>query len=362
MNYVKTQNAEDDEAVRDEYKRAIKTVGVEFRSSKLWEHWIKWELEKKQWRNVAEIYDKLLTIPNQLYTTHFENFTKFVNEHHPKELLDTDDFLTFRKEVLDELRAANPEGDLLTTGGDDDAPPGADDDEPPPGEETDTANITVKSDEEIAGIRKLYIASREKIHKENEKQVSKRWTFEEGIKRPYFHVKPLEKSQLKNWKDYLDFEIEQGDNERCRVLFERCLIACAFYEEFWHKYARHLSEAEKDDELREVYKRACTIHLQKKPALHLQWAALEEKQGNFDAADDILNNMEKNVPDLLQLAYRRINIARRKKDTDKAEELFTHYIEKFKDNEMLAVPMTIKYARFAARVLNDTEKSKKILK
>ena len=37
--------------------------------------------------------------------------------------------------------------------------------------------------------------------------MSKRWVFEEGVKRPYFHVKPLEKAQLKNWKEYLGSEI-----------------------------------------------------------------------------------------------------------------------------------------------------------
>lgn len=46
-------------------------------------------------------------------------------------------------------------------------------------------------------------------------------------------MKPLERCQLKNWKEYLDYEIEQGDKARIIVLFERCLIACALYEEFW---------------------------------------------------------------------------------------------------------------------------------
>lgn len=59
------------------------------------------------------------------------------------------------------------------------------------------------------------------------------------IKRPYFHVKPLEKSQLKNWKDYLDFEIEAGDHERVVILFERCMIATALYEDFWLKVRNH---------------------------------------------------------------------------------------------------------------------------
>lgn len=55
------------------------------------------------------------------------------------------------------------------------------------------------------------------------------------IKRPYFHVKPLERAQLRNWRDYLDFELAGGNPERTIVLFERCVIACALYEEFWVK-------------------------------------------------------------------------------------------------------------------------------
>ena len=36
------------------------------------------------------------------------------------------------------------------------------------------------------------IDRRRKQHLYNEKEVSKRWNYEEAIKRPYFHVKPLE--------------------------------------------------------------------------------------------------------------------------------------------------------------------------
>lgn len=107
------------------------------------------------------------------------------------------------------------------------------------------------------------------------------------IKRPYFHVKPLDKAQLKGWHAYLDWEMQESkgahdapppppppaapapeaatedgeaeskgeveenqqpeqdtpkaavekvsNHKRVLVLFERCLIACALYEEFWLK-------------------------------------------------------------------------------------------------------------------------------
>ena len=45
---------------------------------------------------------------------------------------------------------------------------------------------------------------------------------------------------MKNWESYLDFEISEGDHERTVTLFERCLIPCALYEQFWIKYARYM--------------------------------------------------------------------------------------------------------------------------
>ncbi|MBN3319539.1 PRP39 factor, partial [Atractosteus spatula] len=127
-------------------------------------------------------------------------------------------------------------------------------------------------------MRHRVIETRQEVFNHNEHEVSKRWTFEEGIKRPYFHVKPLEKAQLNNWKEYLDFEIENGTPERVVVLFERCLIACALYEEFWIKYAKYL-ENHSIEGVRHVYMKACTMHLPKKPMLHFLWAAFEEQQG-----------------------------------------------------------------------------------
>lgn len=44
------------------------------------------------------------------------------------------------------------------------------------------------------------------------------------------------------------------------------------------KYAKYL-EGFSTDGARHVYKKACSIHLPKKPAIHLLWAAFEEQQG-----------------------------------------------------------------------------------
>ncbi|KAB1208577.1 Pre-mRNA-processing factor 39 [Morella rubra] len=62
--------------------------------------------------------------------------------------------------------------------------------------------------------------------------------FEANIQRSYFHVEPLEASQLENWHHYLDFVEMQGDFDWAVKLYERCLIPCANYPEYWMRYVQ----------------------------------------------------------------------------------------------------------------------------
>ena len=50
--------------------------------------------------------------------------------------------------------------------------------------------------EENYNMRERIIAIRKKIFKSTEEKVQLRWKFEDAIKRPYFHMKPLERGQL----------------------------------------------------------------------------------------------------------------------------------------------------------------------
>lgn len=136
-------------------------------------------------------------------------------------------------------------------------------------------------DPEVNAVREKVIAIRKVVHDANKTEVNKRWVFEDAIKRPYFHVKPLERIQLKNWREYLDFETGTGNHRRVVILFERCVIACALYEDFWQRFAFYMEVHDCVDGCRNVYERACNVHLPSKPHIHLAWAAFEEKHGNF---------------------------------------------------------------------------------
>ncbi|KAL2930736.1 Pre-mRNA-processing factor 39, partial [Bienertia sinuspersici] len=64
--------------------------------------------------------------------------------------------------------------------------------------------------------------------------------FEQNIHRPYYHVKPLDDSQLHNWHRYLDLVEMEGDFDWAVKLYERCLISCAHYAEFWMRYVDYV--------------------------------------------------------------------------------------------------------------------------
>uniref|UniRef100_A0A8C7J4Z8 Pre-mRNA-processing factor 39 n=1 Tax=Oncorhynchus kisutch TaxID=8019 RepID=A0A8C7J4Z8_ONCKI len=212
---------------------------------------------------------------------------------------------------------------------------------------------------EIENMRHKVIESRQEVFNQNEQEVSKRWAFEEGIKRPYFHVKALEKTQLSNWKEYLEFEIENGTPERVVVLFERCLIACALYEDFWMKYAKYL-ESYSIEGVRHVYRKACTIHLSKKPNIHLLWAAFEEQQGNIEEARGILKSLEEVVPGLAMVRLRRVSLERRHGNLEEAEALLSEAMASGKNASETSF-YAVKLARQLLKVQRSLTKARKVL-
>ena len=56
-----------------------------------------------------------------------------------------------------------------------------------------------------------YIAIREEIYKKAKEFDSKICDFENAIRRPYFHVRPLNLAELENWHNYLDFMEREDD-------------------------------------------------------------------------------------------------------------------------------------------------------
>ncbi|XP_056619960.1 pre-mRNA-processing factor 39 isoform X1 [Triplophysa dalaica] len=335
-------DGEAENRIRASYEHAVLACGTDFRSDRLWEAYINWETEQNKLANVTAVYDRILCIPTQLYSQHFQKFKEHVQDNNPKYFLSEEEFVQLRVELAN---ANRPDGD--------DAPG----EELPPGVED--LPDPAKRVTEIENMRHKVTETRQEIFNHNEHEVSKRWAFEEGIKRPYFHVKALEKTQLNNWREYLDFELENGTPERVVVLFERCLIACALYEEFWIKYAKYL-ESYSVEGVRHIYKKACTIHMPKKPTVHLLWAAFEEQQGNIDEARRILKEVEEGVPGLAMVRLRRVSLERRHGNMDESEALLRDAIANGRNSGESSF-YAVKLARQLVKVQKSIDKAKTVL-
>ncbi|XP_075048671.1 pre-mRNA-processing factor 39 isoform X2 [Mixophyes fleayi] len=325
--------------LRGTFEHAIMSAGLDFRSDKLWEMYIAYETEQGNLSGVTSIYSRLLGIPTQLYANHFQKFKEHIQGHLPRAFLTDEKFVELRKE----LAALNQHNNSNI-----DYPTGLE-------EISDPAQRTT----EVENMRHRIIEVHQELFNSNENEVHKRWTFEEGIKRPYFHVKSLEKVQLNNWKEYLDFEIENGSHERVVILFERCVIACACYEEFWIKYAKYM-ENHSVEGVRHVYNRACNIHLLKKPLAHLLWAGFDEQQGNIEEAKRILKTLEESVGGLAMVRLRRVNLERRYGNIKEAENLLAEAM-----NNAIAPSefsfYAIKLARHYFKIQKDMANARKVL-
>jgi len=160
-------------------------------------------------------------------------------------------------------------------------------------------------------------------------ETNRRWTFEAEIKRPYFHVTELEHPQLANWRKYLDFEEAEGDYARILFLYERCLVTCALYDEFWFRYARWMSsQKDKSEEVRNIYLRASTLFVPiSRPGIRLQFASFEESCGRVDIAQDIHAALLMVLPDCIEVIVSWAHLQRRQHGLDSAIGVYKTQID-----------------------------------
>ncbi|XP_057205331.1 pre-mRNA-processing factor 39 isoform X1 [Triplophysa rosa] len=359
--------------IRCVFEEAVASAGWDFHSDRLWDLYAEWEKEQGNLKAMTAIYDRVLRVPTQLYNAHYEKLKTHLTSHPPLDFLSPEEYSMVKAEYKQsQIEAKKERSDIA-----------ANEEERPPGEE-EPKDDGKDSEEAVQKMQELILASREEVYQQNEAEVRKRWNFEDAIKRPYFHVKPMDGTQLKAWHSYLDWEMAEAEmtsmdaegttvegseaskkdyvagHGRVLVLFERCLIACALYEEFWVKYIHYLEPRGVED-VRNVYRRACGIHLPYKHSIHLQWSAFEEKHGNALEAQRILESLEMVLPGLSAVRLRRVGLERRAGRLDVAESLLKESVQQSKDNPSLHAFYSIKLARFILKLYRNPSRVRTVL-
>lgn len=372
------------ESLRDLYARAIDIAGLEYQSDRLWLEAIGFERAvyidelckgstTANCRRIGVLFDRLLSTPTFHAPSHLDRFIQYLNTIEPHVLLSDREYQEIMKLVCRQLDktqeelvqpvqlsyicAAGENGMLnIVT-------------EPAEG----TFNIQVNSMQHdptaLQLIRTEVVARRNRIFERNMKECEMRAGFEANIKRPYFHVKPLDYPQLFNWMAYLDFETKQGDEDRIKILYDRCLIPCSLYEEFWIKCARWTWKNFKSkSKTREVYMKA-KIHCPTSVNLALSHSGFEEIIDNYDDAIKILDNFRNEYPGYLLLEIRYLGTLRRaseaNNETIKPDFLLNQYEALIKDSQAspnLHSFYSIKLARYHQKSRRDPRLAQKIIK
>ncbi|KAI1088536.1 pre-mRNA-processing factor 39 [Rostrohypoxylon terebratum] len=284
--------------VRELFERAANCVGLDFLAHPFWDKYIEYEERQEAQDKIFAILQRVIHIPMHQYARYFERFRQLAHSRPIKELVPADTLARFKAEVETENAAAY--GGVART------------------------ELEIERDVR-AKIDTLFY----EIFQKTQEETTKRWTYESEIKRPYFHVTELENSQLANWRKYLDFEEAENDFARTTFLYERCVITCALYDEFWLRYARWMSaQPGKEEEVRHIYMRAATLFVPvSRPGVRLQFAYFEESCGRVGVARDIHEAVLMQLPDCVEAIVSWANLERRQNGLDAAIQVYKAQID-----------------------------------
>ncbi|KAI2629841.1 pre-mRNA-processing factor 39 [Hypoxylon sp. NC1633] len=283
--------------VRELFERAATCVGLDFLAHPFWDKYIEYEERQEAQDKIFAILQRVIHIPMHQYARYFERFRQLAHSRPIDELVPTDTHTRFRAEV---------EAESAAYGG------------------VPRTELEIERDIR-ARIDTLFYETFSKTQEET----TKRWTYESEVKRPYFHVTELENSQMANWRKYLDFEEGEHDFARTTFLYERCVVTCALYDEFWLRYARWMSaQPGKDEEVRHIYMRAATLYVPvSRPGIRLQWAHFEESCGRTGVARDIHEAILAQLPDCVEAIVSWANLERRQSGLDAAIQVYKAQID-----------------------------------
>ncbi|QPG99421.1 hypothetical protein C2857_001742 [Epichloe festucae Fl1] len=292
----KMETTHDPQIVRELFERGASLVGLDFLAHPFWDKYIEYEERQEAQDRIYAIHARVIRIPLHQYARYYERFRSLSHTQPLSEVVPADTLSRFQAEVDAEAAAygsgARPE-------------------------------LEVERD-----VRAKIDAMYYEVFTSTQQEVSKRWTYESEIKRPYFHVTELEHSQLNNWRKYLDFEEAEGDFQRTVSLYERCMVTCAFYDELWFRYARWMAAQDgKDEEVRNIYIRASIFVPVSRPGIRMQWAYFEEGSGRIDVALDIHAAILMKLPDCVEVIVSWAHLQRRQKDTDAAIQVYRDQID-----------------------------------
>ena len=307
------------------FERGASCVGLDFLAHPFWDKYLEFEERLEAQDKIFPILDRVVHIPMHQYARYFERYRHLAQVRPLHELLPADMLAQFRAEIVTES--------------------------------PDRGELEVER-EMRTRIDNFHL----EIFARTQTETTKRWTYESEVKRPYFHVTELDEGQLVNWRKYLDFEEVEGDYNRTQFLYERCLVTCAYYDEFWLRYARWmLAQQGKEEEVRNIYQRASMLYAPiSRPAVRLQYAYFEESVGRVELAKDVHHAILVNLPGHIETIVSLANLSRRHGGLDAAIEVYKSQIDSMECDIYAKAALVAEWARQLWKIKGSVEEARQV--
>ncbi|KAF8717970.1 hypothetical protein HU200_025435 [Digitaria exilis] len=328
---------DDPDIIRRLFERGLAYVGTDYRSNNLWDEYIKYEESLQAWSHLAVIYTRILEHPIMQLDRYFNCLKELASTRDLSEILTAEEASVYG--VTSENSTQPLDGE-------------AHPEDPDKSSQPESENVA------------KYVSVREEMYKKAKEYESKIIGFELAIRRPYFHVKPLDNPELENWHNYLDFMEKEEDTHKVIKLYERCVIACASYSEFWIRYVQCMEEKGSLELANNALARATHVFVKKQPEIHLFSARFKELNGDVSGARSEYQHLYSVLcPGFLEAIVKHSNMEHRLGDKESACSVYEKVIaaEREKDQSQLLPTLLIQYSRFLFLAIQDMEKARDTL-
>ncbi|CAK7333903.1 unnamed protein product [Dovyalis caffra] len=335
----------DPETIRRLFERGLAYVGTDYLSYPLWDKYIEYEEVHAEWGRIAMIYTRILEIPNRKLDDYFNRFKAFAASRPLSELRTAEEAAAVVAPTLLEDGGQANEGEVHPDAAEQPSKPVS-------------AGLTEAEELE------KYIVIREEIYKKAKEFESKISDFENAIRRPYFHVRPLNVAELENWHNYLDMIEREDDFNKVVKLYERCIIACANYTEYWIRYVLCMEASGNMDLANNALARATQVFVKRQPEIHLFAARFKEQNGDIPGAQAAYQVVHSEIaPGLLEAITKHANMEHRLGNHEDAFSLYEQAIaiEKGKEHSQVLPALYAQYARFIYLASKNVEKAREVL-
>ncbi|KAM3748551.1 hypothetical protein ACB098_05G117700 [Castanea mollissima] len=311
------------------FQRGISFVGKDYMCHTLWDKYIEFELSQQQWSSLTHIYIKALRFPTKKLRHYYNCFKKLV-AFWEEEIKCQSISATEKLQKEPVLESKKP--------------------------------ICFKDDEISCIIKDLldpsagfarskalqkYLSVGEWFYKEAHQLDDQIRHFEANIHRSYFHVKPLDSSQLENWHNYLDSVEMHGDFDWAVKLYERCLIPCANYPEFWMRYVEFMESKGGREIANNALDRLTLIFLKRVPVVHLFKSRFKEQIGDVCGAQAAFLQCEaESGPNFVENVKMKANMEKRMGNLEAASNVYKEALEMAAMKKMTQT-LSILYVHFS---------------